>query len=68
MITLNPNMSCHILSVCTRFQIDISEYVENNANLKDLIAATSPVILLKLDSNRRFFGSCDLEIGWMALI
>ena len=25
------------------------------ANLKDLIAATGQVILLKLDSNRRFF-------------
>ena len=37
----------------------------NKANLRDLIAATSLVILLKLDSNRRFFSPCDLEIWWM---
>ena len=37
----------------------------NKANLKDLIAATGLVILLKLDSNRRFFSPCDLEIWWM---
>ena len=35
------------------------------ANLRDLIAATGLVILLKLDSNRRFFSLCDLEIWWM---
>ena len=35
------------------------------ANLRDLIAATGLVILLKLDSNRRFFSPCDLEIWWM---
>ena len=39
----------------------------NKANLRDLIAATSLVILLKLDSNRRFFSPCDLEIWWMTL-
>ena len=36
----------------------------NKANLRDLIAATGLVILLKLDSNR-FFGPYDLEIWWM---
>ena len=40
---------------------------KNKANLRDLIAATSLVILLKLDSNRRFFSPCDLEIWWMTL-
>ena len=40
-------------------------YSLNNANLRDLIAATGLVILLKLDSNRRFFSLCDLEIWWM---
>ena len=35
------------------------------ANLRDLIAATGLVILLKLDSNRWFFSPCDLEIWWM---
>ena len=37
----------------------------NKANLRDLIAATCLVILLKLDSNRRFFSLYDLEISWM---
>ena len=36
----------------------------NTANLRDLIAATGLVILLKLDSNRRFFAR-DLHIWWM---
>ena len=35
----------------------------NKANLRDLIAATGLVILLKLDSNCQFFSPCDLEIG-----
>ena len=37
----------------------------NKANLRDLIAVTGLVILLKLDSNRRFFSPCDLEIWWI---
>ena len=40
---------------------------QNKANLRDLIAATDLVILLKLDSNRRFFSLCDLEIWWITL-
>ena len=39
--------------------------LSNKANLRGLIAATSLVILLKLDSNHRFFCPCDLEILWM---
>ena len=39
--------------------------IMNKANLRDLIAATGLVILLILDSNRRFFSPCDLEIWWM---
>ena len=38
---------------------------DNKANLRDLIAATGLVILLKLDLNRPFFSPCDLEIWWM---
>ena len=34
----------------------------NKGNLRDLIAATGLVILLKLDSNHRFFSPCDFEI------
>ena len=37
----------------------------NKAILRDLIAATALVILLKLDSNCGFFSLCDLEIWWM---
>ena len=37
----------------------------NKENLRGLIAATGLVILLKLDSSRRFFSPCDLEIWWM---
>ena len=34
----------------------------NKAHLRDLIAATDLVILLKLASNRMFFSQCGLEI------
>ena len=40
-------------------------YEINKANLRDLIAATGLVILLKFDSNRRLISPCDLEIWWM---
>ena len=37
----------------------------NKANLRDLIAATCLVILLKLDSNRQFFARVTLKFdGW----
>ena len=39
----------------------------NKANLRDLITVTGLVILLKVDSNRRFVSPCDLEIWWMTL-
>ena len=39
----------------------------NKANLRDLIAATGLVILLKFDPNHWFFSLCDLEIWWMIL-
>ena len=41
--------------------------MRNKANLRGLIASTGLVILLKLDSNLRFFDLCDLEIWWMTL-
>ena len=38
---------------------------DNKANLRDLIAVTGLVILLKLDSNRRFFARVTLKFdGW----
>ena len=42
-----------------------NQHWKNKANLRDLKAATGLVIVLKLDSNRRFFSPCDLEIWWM---
>ena len=35
---------------------------KNKANLRDLIAATGLVILLKFDPNRGFSSLCELEI------
>ena len=40
---------------------------KNKANLRDLIAVTGLVILLKFDPNHRFFSRCHLEIWWMTL-
>ena len=40
----------------------VSEH--NKANLRDLIAATGLVILLKLDSNHRFFSHVTLKFDW----
>ena len=45
--------------------LEIWRITLNKANLRDLIAATGLVILLKLDLNHRFFSPCDLEIWWM---
>ena len=42
-------------------------HIYNKANLRDLIAATGLVILLKFDPIHRFFGLCDLEIWCMTL-
>ena len=39
--------------------------IYDKANLRDLIAATGLVILLKFDPNHRFFSPCDLEIWCM---
>ena len=52
----------------TKVNIDmfrLSEPWEKKANLRDLIAATGLVILLKLDSNNWFLSPCDLQIWWM---
>ena len=43
----------------------VLKYYVNKANLRDLIAETCLVIVLKLDLNRRFFSPRDLEIWWM---
>ena len=55
------NVMLDTLGIVRNFMRSIS----NKANLRDLIAATGLVILLKLDLNRRFFSTCDLEIWWM---
>ena len=55
-------------NICTliKFSVfNLSQVPNNKANLRNLIAATGLVILLKLDSNHRFFSPCDFEIWWM---
>ena len=49
----------------TLLSVLVCQLKANKANLRDLIAATGLVILLKLDLNHRFFSPCDLEIWWM---
>ena len=56
-----------IPAISRQHKIQATKNIENKANLRDLAAATGLVILLKLDSNRRFFSWCDLEIWWMTL-
>ena len=51
-------------SIWLKAMTDVGSVI-NKTNLRDLIAATGLVILHKLDSNRRFFSPCDLEIWWM---
>ena len=55
-ITLNDSQVGFVQSFCMKI---------NKANLRDLIAVTSPVILLKLDPNHWFFSPYDIEIWWM---
>ena len=46
----------------------LQKYGKNNkANLRDLIAATGLIILLKLESNCQLFSPCDLGIWWVTL-
>ena len=63
-------LACRAVAVrtppwCDRGLSDTGVYRTNEANLRDWIAATGLVILLKLGSNLRFFSPCDLEIWWM---
>ena len=46
---------------------EISRMTLNKANLRDLIAATGLVILLKFDVIHRFLSPCDLEIWCITL-
>ena len=46
-------------------QLKVSRLKKNKANLRDLIAATGLVILLKFDPNHRFFSRVTLKFdGW----
>ena len=58
---------CLLTITSCQLTIDDPTRSDNKANLRDLIAATGLVILLTWDSNRRFFGPCDLEIWPMTL-
>ena len=56
-----PNGTKYVLSLC---HVNIRS-ARNKANLRVLIAATGLVILLKLDSNHRFFAHVTLKFdGW----
>ena len=51
--------------MATIFAKNICDTTSNKANLRDLIAATGLVILLKLDLNRRFSARVTLIFdGW----
>ena len=50
-----------LLELCN---LEIWQMTLNTANLRDLIAATSLVILLKLDQNGRFFACVTLKFDW----
>ena len=62
--TLNWGQNWRFFVPC---DLEIQSMTLNKANLRDLIAATGLVILLKLDSSRWFFSPCDFEIWWMTL-
>ena len=55
----------HNIPNCMKEVTWLSYGLCNKANLRDLIAATDLVILLKLDLNLRFLSPCDLDIWWM---
>ena len=57
-------INCSTMVYFEQFYINLNN---NKENLRDLIAVTGLVILLKLDSNLWIFSPCDLEIWWMTL-
>ena len=60
------NIKIYVSSI-KKWYLFWGRFEQNKANLRDLIAATGLVILLKFDPNHRFFSPCDLEIWWMTL-
>ena len=61
-VKLNSGQNGQFFVLC---DFEIWQMTMNKANLRDLIAATGLVILLKLDSKHRFFTPCHLKIKWM---
>ena len=62
----NPSKHCLWKKLHTyHIKRQFIQCVNNKANLRELIAATGLVILLKLASNHWFFSLCDHEIWWM---
>ena len=65
-ISWNVRSPCGCHNICDHNYLSSQDRtIFNKANLRYLIDATSLVILLKLDSNHRFFSPSDLEIWWM---
>ena len=58
----NIGQNWKVFGLC---DLEIWQMALNKATLRDLIAVTGLIILLKLDSNRRLISLCDLEIWWM---
>ena len=65
--TENPHKNITIDEKNALLHLNNNDIITNKANLRDLIAATGLVILLKFNPNHRFFSPCDLEIWWMTL-
>ena len=63
----NPQFGSKLVIFLSCMTLKFEGWPWKKANLRDLIAATGLVILLKFDPNHRFFVPCDLEIWWMAL-
>ena len=60
--SMHTSLYLHTLRTWDKF---IFSHISNKANLRDLITATGLVILLKLDSNRRFSARVTLKFdGW----
>ena len=63
----NPMKSIQVIVRTPSTHDQAPRFIKNKANLRDLIAATGLVILLKFDPIHRFFSLCDLEIWCMTL-
>ena len=64
-VTLTFDLWHALFAWTSLLSLVITRMTSNKAYLRDLIAATSLVILLKFDQNHQLFSPRDLEIWWM---